>query len=66
MPRFKTLIQSYKGGIPWGIISHDILIEVPEDVRWGLRCVGYDTGQVDGGASVNMEIRRALDPYMWH
>ena len=66
MPRFKTLIQSYKGGLPWGIIGHDILIEVPEDVRRGLWCVGYDTGQVDGGASVHMEIRGALDPHMWH
>ena len=64
MPRFKTLIQSYKGGLPWGIIGHDILIEVPEDVRWGLRCVGYDTGQVDGGASVDVKVRRSMNAHM--
>ena len=50
--------------LPWWIISHDIIIEIPEDVGWGLRSVGYDTGQVDGGAPVHMEIRRALDPHM--
>lgn len=50
--------------LPWWIIGHDIIIEIPEDVSWGLWGVGYDTGQVDGGAPVDMEIRRALDPHM--
>ena len=63
MPRFKTLIQLYKGS-PWGIIGHDIIIEIPEDVCRRLWSVGYDTGQVNGGASVYMEIRGALDPHM--
>ena len=61
--KVQTFIHLYKW-LPWWIIGHDIIIEIPEDVSWGLWGVGYDTGQVDGGAPVYMEIRRALDPHM--
>ena len=50
--------------LPWGVVSHDIVVEIPEDVGRGLGSVRDDTGQVDGGASVDMEIRGALDSYM--
>ena len=52
--------------LPWGVVSHDIVVEIPEDVCRGLGCVRDDTGQVDGGASVDVEVGVALYPHMGH
>ena len=51
---------------PWGVIGHDLAIEVPEYVGGGLGGVGDDAGQVDGGASVDVEVGVALYPHMGH
>ena len=51
---------------PGGVIGHDLAIEVPEYVGGGLGGVGDDAGQVDGGASVDVEIGVALYSHMGH
>ena len=52
--------------VPWRVIRHDMIIEVPEDVGRRFRSVGDDAGEVDGGASVNMKIRRSVNTNMWN
>ena len=52
--------------VPRRVIRHDIIIEVPEDVGRRFRSVGDDAGEVDGGASVNMKIRRSVNTNMWN
>ena len=52
--------------VPRRVIRHDTIIEVPEDVGWRFRSVGDDAGEVDGGASVNMKIRRSVNTNMWN
>ena len=55
-----------KSFLPWGVISHDIIIEVPEDVSWRFWRMRDHTSEVDGRASINMKIRISLDPNMGH
>ena len=50
--------------LPWGVVSHDIVVEIPEDVGRGLGSVRDDTGQVDGGASVDVKVRRSMNAHM--
>ena len=50
--------------LPRGVVCDDIVIEVPEDVGWGLWSVRDDTGQVDGGSSVDVKVRRSMNPHM--
>ena len=59
--------------LPWRVISHDLIIEVPEDVGRWLWCMGDDTGQVNCGTSVDMQIWWSLYSHMrnwiiniWH
>ena len=49
---------------PRGVVCHDIVIEIPEDVGWRLRSVRDDTGQVDGGSSVDVKVRRSMNPHV--
>ena len=50
--------------LPWGVVCHDIVIEVPEDVGGGLGGVGDDASQVDGGSSVDVKVGRSMNPHM--
>ena len=50
--------------LPWGVVGHDIVVEIPEDVGRRLGSVGDDTGQVDGGASVDVEVWRSMNAHM--
>ena len=50
--------------LPWGVVSHDIVVEIPEDVSWRLRSMRNDTGEVDGGASVDMKVWRSMNAHM--
>ena len=52
--------------LPWGVISHDIIIEVPEDVGWWFWSMRDHTREVDGRSSINMKIGISLNPYMWN
>ena len=49
---------------PRRVVGHDIVIEVPEDVGWRLWSVGDDTGEVDGGSSVDMKVWRSMNPHV--
>ena len=50
--------------LPWGVVGHDIVVEIPEDVRWRLGSMRDDTGEVDGGASVNVKVWRSVNAHM--
>ena len=50
--------------LPWGVVSHDVVVEIPEDVGWRLGSVRDDTGEVDGGASVNVKVWRSVNAHM--
>ena len=50
--------------LPGGVVSHDIVVEIPEDVSWRLWGVRDDTGEVDGGASVNVKVWRSMNAHM--
>ena len=50
--------------LPWGVVSHDIVVEIPEDVGWRLGSMRDDTGEVDGGASVNVKVWRSVNAHM--
>ena len=53
-PELANPTKKHENLIPWRVIRHDLVIKVPENVcRW-LWSVGYDTGEVDGGASVHV------------
>ena len=52
------------GKLPGGVIGHDLVVEVPEDVGGGLGGVGDDARQVDGGASVDVKVRRSMNAHM--
>ena len=49
---------------PWGVVSHDIVVEIPEDVSWRLRSMRNDTGEVDGGASVDVKVWRSMNAHV--
>ena len=49
---------------PWGVVSHDIVVEIPEDVCRGLGCMRDDAGEVDGGASVDVKVWRSMNAHM--
>ena len=50
--------------LPRGVVGHDIVVEIPEDVGWRLGSMRDDTGEVDGGASVNVKVWRSVNAHM--
>ena len=50
--------------LPWGVVSHDIVVEIPEDVSWRLWSMRNDTGEVDGGASVDVKVWRSMNAHV--
>ena len=52
--------------LPWWFISHNIIIEIPEDVGWRFWCMGDYACEIDSGSSVDMEIRISLNSHMWY
>jgi len=64
--RLLSTLRNHGDSTSGGVIGHDLVVEVPEDVGGGLGGVGDDAGQVDGGASVDVEVGVALYPHMGH
>ena len=60
----RSLVPVSQEGSPGRVVGHDIVIEVPEDVGWRLWSVGDDTGEVDGGSSVDMKVWRSMNPHV--
>ena len=50
--------------LPWRVVGDDLLVVVPEDVRWRLRGVRDEAGQVDHRLLHNVHVGGALDTYV--